>query len=530
MTAGCIKDNSTSGESMISKVKLPADDTRVVNVGEEAVIDPLIEWNGENESDYTFRWVLNGHEDISTEKVLRYVFKDTGANYLNLFVTNKRTGISANQEYLVTVSRPFFLGWLILSKGASDESKLSFVKMDTHEFYPDIYASLYPDKPLSAKPAGLATLGLSATDQICVMHEGGDWEMLSGDNFSNISSLKEEFIGGDYPEGFEPAKIYFSQRGEDFVIGKNGVIYDRMTVSPTATTYIPNSYQFNTVPYTYKGYDNPAMYPTTVTPKFTTATFFNGSYYIPVYDEANRRWVPFGTSVSGPRNIVGMAWSGAKSTNGLDYFKGMDEGAELVYGEAYPATTSFLHITQLFTVVNKDGKTWANRANWQVNTSGAMTCTVSAYTEKEIPSEYTITKDTPMWLMSGNLTAATQYSEPFLFFAQSTKLYVYQYNTGIVKLVRDFSAGASACTGDIVSIVQRGDAQELGVLTSSGDFYVLNMPRASAMNIIQDNINADDPDNNGLEAAHVSGVPGTPLKVIFKYGKGNNRLNYKIDY
>ena len=60
------------------------------------------------------------------------------------------------------------------------------------------------------------------------------------------------------------------------------------------------------------------------------------------------------------------------------------------------------------------------------------------------------------------------------------------------------------------------------MLCDSGDLYVLKMTMTDAMNLVQNNIDPDDPDGNGLEVAHVSGIPGEPLQVIFKYGKAAN--------
>ena len=56
------------------------------------------------------------------------------------------------------------------------------------------------------------------------------------------------------------------------------------------------------------------------------------------------------------------------------------------------------------------------------------------------------------------------------------------------------------------------------------------MTMSDAMGLVQNNIDPDDPDGNGLEETHASGVPGTPIQVIFKYGKADNWINFKILY
>ena len=99
-----------------------------------------------------------------------------------------------------------------------------------------------------------------------------------------------------------------------------------------------------------------------------------------------------------------------------------------------------------------------------------------------------------------------------------------------MSLVRDFSKGKTACGGNVVSFQQNGNAKQVGVLTSDGHFYVLSFSKNDAMGLIQNNIDPEDPDNNKLELAHVSGIPGDPVQVIFKYGKAANWQQSKIDY
>lgn len=518
LAPGCLKDESTAASLELAPVKLLSDDSQTFSVGEPSTFAPPIEWNGENESNYTFRWVLNGHEDISTDKVLQYTFTEVGSQYLNLVITDKRTGLTYNQDYLVTVSSPFFLGWTILSRGSGNTSQLSFVQMDDFTLYPDIYASIYPDKPLGTGPIGLANHCVAKVDEILVMQENGGWVELDGQNLSVVSSVEEEFLDGSYPEeagGFTPSLVRYTHRGAEFVISRNGNVYDRVTASATSASTLLQGYRYVTVPWAYKGYDEPARY--------TFATQFSGQYFVPLFDDANKRWVPFGVTSSTPRNIVGMKWSGAKPSADFDCIAGMASDVNLVYAQTFNEANAKL---QLFWLLEKGGKVYANRATWTLApTSGAGTVTLSTYAQKEMPDGYTFTKDTPMWMMRGGGTSTGFDTDPFLFFAQGSKVFLYHFPTGTVTLVRDFAAGASACSGNVVSMHQGnaiGTKAQLGVLTSDGHFYVLSMLRSQATSLYQGNIDPNNPDGNGLELAHVSGIPGEPLQVIFKYGKAAN--------
>jgi hypothetical protein len=51
----CLKDNSTGVNEKLASIKMIGDDTQVFPVGEQVTFSPIIEWNGEKESDYTFR-------------------------------------------------------------------------------------------------------------------------------------------------------------------------------------------------------------------------------------------------------------------------------------------------------------------------------------------------------------------------------------------------------------------------------------------------------------------------------------------
>jgi hypothetical protein len=512
----CLKDKSTEASIPLASIKLFADNTQTFPVGETVTFSPIIEWGKESESNYTFRWVLNGHQDISTEKDLTYAFTTVGEQYLNLIVTDKRSGLTYNQDYMVSITTPLFLGWMILSKGAGNATQLSFVHMDTHKLYPDVFASMHPGVTLGSGPIGLANHAVYKVDEILVMQENGGWLELDGQNLDIVSSVEEEFVSGSYPEepgGFTPALVRYTHRGAEFVISKNGKVYDRVTGTATAAATPLQGYRYVSVPWFYKGYDDET--------KFTFATQYSGQYYVPMFDDANKRWIPFGVTASTPRNIVGMKWSGAKPSASFDYIAGMDEDVNLVYAQTFNEAN---YKIQLFTLLEKGGTVYADRATWTL-ASGTGIVTLTTYSQKAFPAGYTVTKDTPMWMMRGGGTATGYDTDPFLFFAQGSKLFLYHFPTGLVKLVRDFSAGSTRCSGTIVSMHQGnaiGTAAQLGVLTSDGHFYVLSMMRATATSLYQGNIDPDDPDGNGLEVAHVSGIPGEPLQVIFKYGKAAN--------
>ena len=517
--AGCIKDESTDG-TPLAPIKIQAMDGYTFVIGEPSTFTPEIEWNGEKESDYTFSWRLNGLDEISTEKVLNYTFPEAGIQYLNLTITNKGNGITYNQDYEISVNSPFALGWAILSKGAGNVSQLSFVHMESFKLYPDIYASMHPDKPLGKGPVAIASHSVAKADEICVMQDEGGWVELDGSNFAIVSSVEKEFIDGRYPDedgGFAPASVHFTQRGAEFVISRSGKVYDRVTANPTTASTLMNTYYYASVPWFYKGYAEPT--------KFTYSTLWPGQYCIPLFDDANKRWVPFGVTYSSPRNIQGMVWGGTKPSADFDYIAGMASDVNIVYAETTGDTgTKFT----LFSIFEKDGKLYADKALWTSPTS-AGNVSLSGYEQKELPEGYELSASTPFWLMRTYSTG--EYStDPFLLFGQGSKLYFYHFPTGAVSLVRDFSKGKTACGGNVVSFQQNGNAKQVGVLTSDGHFYVLSFSKNDAMGLIQNNIDPEDPDNNKLELAHVSGIPGDPVQVIFKYGKAANWQQSKIDY
>jgi len=533
VTAGCIRDDSSEGSIPLAGIKLThynSDALPTFYTGEVSTWEPEIDWNGEKESDYEFSWILNGKTEICTEKVLNYTFSKPGTQYLALVVTNKHNGLHYSQNYNVTATSPFGLGWVILSKGDDNSSRFSYVRYSDFAAYPDVYAKMYPDDPLGSGPIGIATHAIASADEVLIKQKDGGWVELDGKSFGKVSSIEKEFISENatvaLPEeegGFELASVEYTHRGTEFVLSKNGKLYFREPGSPTSASATLNTSYFFNVPYYYKNYTEPS--------KFTYHAMFCHQYYCPVFDDANKRWIPFGVTTGNPRNIIAMKWkSGVKPSADYDYIAGMASDVNLLFANVMSYKTN--KAENLFAVLEKNGKVTCNLSTWSGGSpSGSITVEVLTYVQKDFPEGYTITKDTPMWLMAMCQGSSQFTTDPYLLFAQGSKLYVYNFSLASdqVTLIRDFSVGKSACKGNVTSIVQSGDCNQIGVTTSDGHVYILKGGQTNLYSFFQKTVDPNDPDNNGQELAHVSGLPGTPVQIAFKYGKVANWQNSKVD-
>ncbi len=515
--SGCYKDDSTSFQIPLADVIISSYEKIPFSVGVESEFTPTVEWGSTSQEDYDFKWTLNGRETISTEFTLKYTFKEMGDVYLTFQMTDKATGLVYGKDFSATVTPKYFLGWVILSKGAADASQLSFIEMDGYISHPDIFSELNPGQQLGSKPYGLANSCISKQDQIMVLQEGGEGPVsLNGLSFAKVAPLKQEFLGEEFPEeNFKAKSVLFSHRGTEMLIAESGNMYDRIVA--TARTSSSAKFQdaaFSTQPYPHVAGET----------KFTHHTFPGASTnFTLLYDGLNRRWLGYNTSAptSAQRSIPEFLPGSVKFPEGFNYCTGMDEGIELIFAESHNEATSAMN---LINILKKDGTLYINQSKLTLSTS-TYKVTASAFTQKEFAPGYTIDENTRFCMPRG--TGTTYHNDPHIFFSQGKKLYFFHYSTGLTYLFRDFSKEENAPQGDIVAITQGGDTKEMGVTFSDGHFFVLDSQTSKCTSIRQNNLDPEKVDN-GLLKAHITNIPGTPVATMFKYGKTSNYTGAKV--
>lgn len=513
---GCYKDDSKEWQIPLADVSIAADDAISFSVGVEGTYEPVIEWGGTSETDYDYKWTDNGREVISTERVLRHLFTEAGDHYLTFQMTDKKTGLVYGRDFKMTATSEFFLGWLVLSEGADGSSRLSFVNLTTFQSYPDIYATMFPDSPLGSSPVGLACQGIRNTDQVTVIQKGGDGPVvLDGSSFKKVVNVSGEFIGGRFPEetgGFNVKAIGYTHRGPDLVLTENGNIYDRIGTLGSSYSAKFQSAMYSTEPYISAG--GPA--------KFTYMTFPGAnSYFTPLFDGEHNRWLAYYTTTTIPMQIPSFdKGSDFEFEDGFDYCSGMSSDIRMRYAQTYEEGTA--RSTRLANVLEKGGSFYVNTAKLDLNSANAH-ITVSGLQQKPVEG-YSIADDSQFFIPRGS---GTNYNdELYVFFNVGFRVYFYHFDTGLAYLYHDFSKDAGAPSGKIVSMIQNGNASQLGVAFSDGHLFICDLSKSILTAIRQNNIDPETTDK--IVKAHISDIPGTVVSLAFKYGKSDNYTKSQI--
>lgn len=512
----CIKDDSTSSSVEMPAVSIAPDDSIVFSVGAESVYEPTITWDGTDPADYDYLWTLNGREELSHEQVLRHVFMEVGEAYLTFQMTDRKTKVVFGRDFKMTVSTPFFLGWLILSENPSDKaSMLSFVHMQTFESYPDIYGTYYPNEPLGKEPFRLEWHGISKTDQILVMQRGGEGCVeLNGNNFCKASLTENEFIGERYPEqagGFEPVAVAYTHRGPELLLASDGKIYDRVTAAPTSSSAQFQSAFYSTTPYLHVAGDT----------RFTrfTSPGMQSNFQL-MFDDQNKRWLAYYLTTTIPYNIPQFDKGTGWKADAFDFCTGMSSDVESVYAETYNEGSNKC---SLFNVFRQGSNYYTATAELTLATSNHH-ITVTNADQRSFMS--TVDDKSCFCLMRGS---GTQYAnDPHLFFNVGKKVYFYHWDTDAVYLYKDFDAAKNAPAGDLVCMMQNGNATQMAFAFSDGHFFVCDAAKATLTAIRQNNI--DPTGENEIELIHIDNIPGVVKHAVFKYGKAANYTGAKIAY
>lgn len=529
--AGCIKDESSSMNIPLKDISLLANDSWVANLGEEVELTPLIEWGtgvDQSENAYDYEWRLNADEVISTSKVLKYTFTTAGSKMLNFKMTDKGTGLTYNQDYSIAVSSPFFLGWLVLSEGTDGSSRLSFIHNTTHVAYPDIYASLHASDPLGSGPLKLADDPKSTTDYITVIQKGGTKiQVLDGSDFMKFNDLSLMFQDGKFPGGAgQPVDVIYqpgSQGSVEMILFDGGTAYDRNAAGYSGTASYETLFYDPYVPAGYAG-----------TPKWKNRSWAYGHFIL--YDDASRRLFAYypGPTNQHPYNTYNFSGS---APEGFNYTTGLAADVNLVYLEKVSQSLYNGHVSCVF---ERGGKYYFNDALWTGGQKSIMT--VSAMVNYEFGSSEGVSAKSAFHVMRGAASGANAvytYGQPVMFYSVGRKLYFLENAVKSSYLFKDFSTLPNAPQGDIVCIAQNSPGSQLAVAFEGGDVVILNVGKNTASasgsliitDIRQGNLDVSSADFDKLAVvAHVKGLPGKPVDVIFKYGKYANWNGYTMNY
>ena len=516
MLSACIDDCSTSFQFDMPDVSIAANDAIVFNLGSEAIYAPTIDFAGTNPNDYEYLWTLNGREELSHEQELRHIFTESGEGYLTFQMIHRTTGLVYGRDFKMSVSTPFFLGWVILSEQSDGNSALSFVHMTTFDSYPDIYKTLYPNDPLGSEPYRLAFHGIAKSDQILVMQRGGDGLVeLNGSNFQKVSRTEEEFIGERYPKedgGFKPAYVAYTHKGPELLLTENGNIYDRITpyISSSSSARFQSTF-YSIVPFMHSAGNA----------EFTRFTFPASHNYLLMFDNKNKRWLAYYNTTSIPYAIPAFKkGTGWPESEVFDFCSGMSDDVELIYAETFNESGNNCSLLNVF---RKEGAYYTSRSNMTMSTTN-HSITVNNQGQRTFAPA--VDQSSEFCLMRGSGTSYA--ADPHLFFNIGKKVYFYHWDTDQTYLYKDFGAETNPPAGNLVCMLQNGNATQIAFAFSDGHFFICDAAKNTLTAIRQGNI--DPEGDNSICLAHIDDIPGEVKYAIFKYGKATNYTNAKIAY
>lgn len=245
---GCYKDKGNNDYKVSGFPALTvtvSDAALTAYMGEEFSYTPTVTSDKPGGvDDFEYWWELTSRNKKSAESrqvvsqglQLNYMPQGRGEQTVQLCVREKSTGRISYHSIKLQVYTNIEKGWLVLSKGASGNSMLSFVQPGydasqkrVYRAYPDVYASSYPNDPLGSNPIAirqcLTGKSVEGSPMSAVYVIQDETVCLDGASYEKVIKMEDEFVGGT-PAGFQPVD-YYQNTYTGLVLDKSGKVYVR---------------------------------------------------------------------------------------------------------------------------------------------------------------------------------------------------------------------------------------------------------------------------------------------------------------
>ena len=446
----CIDDEGNYDYTELTQVTISGiPNNNTVYLGEEYVIDPVIDYGDADSTEFAYTWVseiqYEWQDTVSTSKELRYTYTELGW-YMNTFmVEHIPTGSTTSVQFFFTVSSPYATGWTVLSD-ENGRSVLSYIQRevageDEVVYTPikDIYTQLWGED-LGTGPVRLGRHYSYEMDEILVIQESGAVE-ISGLDFSKAITTREEFVGGVYPTGFEPKQAEYASL-IDIILGTDGNAYMRAT---------PNTFY----PLHLNQYGNVPMFSNAKIAKLFYS--ITGSYIF-AHDELNNRLLGVYNEPQGHTGKVVYLSHCPDSTVNEDFIpmEAMGAGTEIVFMDAYSVDGA--GGTVFAQILKKDGNYYYQTYVAAIDQIGGT----NYYTFDETSELFVgndLVNDNSKFCINANAR---------MFFSAGNTLYVWEM-TGEPTVFYTFPA-------NVVDMERYAyqERDEIGVGLENGEFYILN--------------------------------------------------------
>ena len=256
-TVGCLDDKSNYDYKDLNDfTNWSVDGVRysyTLYPGEEIKFEPEVHFSIDTLSpDASYAWYSGEEEEmilLSDKLNYTYVAEELGDFTLLFCSTDNKTGVTFTMEISVYVVAPKKNGWLILSRGAGNESQLSMIlsKKQSKVVYVDgeekprdtiVYVGelMNVTPGLGQGPRKLvenfiypSAAGFLVEDEVMVLQESGVVE-LDGIELAPVGSAKNEFFDG-VPDNFDPVDAVLCYDGKWLLNADNYIYMTNLSVA-----------------------------------------------------------------------------------------------------------------------------------------------------------------------------------------------------------------------------------------------------------------------------------------------------------
>ncbi len=425
-----------------------------VILGDTFKLSPVIKWKYPERDTLAFDYEWRQLDSVvSNKRDLAYTPTIPGYIMVYLYAKEKATGIVTRYQIQLQVISAYKAGWLFLTNNGG-KSGLTYIRRDAkkdannvtyyeYKYFPDVYAKLFPDKPLGDNPVKLVTKIFPdyTLDQVLVL-QGNSSVFLSGDNFSKQIALRSEFPSQSFPNGAKPVD-YVDGGSTNHVLTDDGKVYWKRN---TKTMGGVHDGFFMDVPIYFEGGG------ANISQNIDISIDY--SQFIYLYDDLQKRFLGLYVT-TGSNDYVGGKLYLQNSTAPPPGFVDLNNqtGYTMKYCSDYANASSYMNIIKNNSTGQYLYQTY--RLSMQYTYIG-----VSGQ-QQEVFAGNGIVSDNTVYYRIRNSS--------YLFFGEGSKLYFYDINTKKVTLYHDFGSGR------ITKITSDANSGELGVALDTGLFYICSL-------------------------------------------------------
>ena len=305
LLCGCYDDKGNYDYTPLNRIEIENFDMATYYLGDLIELKPVLTFSIDStEDNLLFEWTIFGNKKIYSHD-LSYIADTLGSGFIVLRVKDTVNGIEYSASQSCTIKTEYEAdGYMILSKGANNESILSYIKLISNPNYSsqtgvgetnfytcadyyDVYHTTN-NESLGRGPLKLLqhfhssnTGNSSEVGAFWIFQEEPECFDISGVSFQKDITLTSQFMDG-MPTGFKPYDMV-DMTWSSFVIGQDGTMYSRKK----ETEYLFNSGLFLNNAVTFE--EDGTIYP--VSGKEVIHHRYSTAGYTPFFEKTLNRFL-----------------------------------------------------------------------------------------------------------------------------------------------------------------------------------------------------------------------------------------------